>query len=136
MKCCCAKRCRRTHEEDDEVNIFVKQKDDELNPIVKQDVWISPHGRKYHNHRACSGLGLAKELSKIMEQDAIKRGFMPCKKCDEVKDIVEQEVWISKNGRKYHSHVTCTGLNHAKELSKVLEKEAIKQGNTQCKKCL
>ena len=41
-------------------------------------VWIPNSGHKYHSKPSCSGM---KNPSKVTKEEAIQRGFEPCKKC-------------------------------------------------------
>ena len=41
-------------------------------------VWIPNSGTKYHSKPSCSGM---KNPSKVTKEEAIQRGFEPCKKC-------------------------------------------------------
>lgn len=41
-------------------------------------VWIPKTGTKYHSLSTCSNM---RNPSKVTEQEAVRRGFSPCKKC-------------------------------------------------------
>ena len=41
-------------------------------------VWIPKSGSKYHSKSSCSNM---KNPSQVTEQEAIQRGYEPCKKC-------------------------------------------------------
>ena len=41
-------------------------------------VWIPKSGSKYHSHAGCSNM---KNPSQVTQNEAIRRGYDPCKKC-------------------------------------------------------
>lgn len=44
-------------------------------------------------------------------------------------------VYVTRTGRKYHSHSGCRGLSHAKEIFYTSMSDAISSGLTKCKLC-
>lgn len=56
----------------------VTENDQTENEIMTEMVWIPVSGSKYHSYAGCSNM---KNPTQVTEEEAIERGFTPCKKC-------------------------------------------------------
>lgn len=71
------------------------------------------------------------ELRQALEEELVSRGLsteLPSRAAPPV----EEEVWISRSGSKYHSRATCSGM---KSTIRLTLDEAREAGYTPCKKC-
>ena len=85
--------------------------------VVDMYVFVAENKSVYHSSRTCSHLLLSISSSNI--QQAKENGY---KSCDICKNFNKESVFITQDGKKYHSEISCSGLKrtvYRKKLSEV-----------------
>lgn len=104
--------------------------------LFAEDVFVTKQGTKYHNEN-CS-LIANKVKSQMSLEDAKAKGLTPCSKCigkesAGSKQIKEDSVFITENGKKYHKP-ECNLIKSRKTTAVSLE-EAKAKGLEPCSRC-
>lgn len=68
-------------------------------------VYVTDNRDVYHESRMCTHLKLS--ISKSTKEIAKKNGYTPCEFC---KDNGGSQVYITEEGKRYHSDINCSGL--------------------------
>lgn len=78
----------------------------------EQLVYVAEHGRVYHTDAGCSHLDLSVEIAARSAVGGMRNAqggrYKPCKLCKEEEGA---EVYITKEGDKFHNRLTCQGLS-------------------------
>ena len=104
--------------------------------IFAEDVFATKQGTKYHNENC--PLVANKDKEKISLEDAVENGLTPCARCvgkelSSTKQIKEDSVLITENGKKYHKQ-NCN-LIKSRKTSAISLEDALGKGLEPCSRC-
>lgn len=97
-----------------------------------QYVYMTESGSVYHTSRECTHLSLSIQVRTDMQDSASWREeYEPCDRCTKYHEGSMQQIYITSEGRKYHTSITCSGLKRTVTRVKKQETEGIKV----CQRC-
>lgn len=102
---------------------------------TKEMVYITKYGDVYHVDIHCTYLQLSIQKVTRAKVDSIKNEggdfYTPCEKCKPDENIENDNVYITREGSRYHSTTSCNGL---KRMIRCVTKKEVK-GRKVCSRC-
>lgn len=97
-----------------------------------QYVYVTDSGSVYHTSRECTHLSLSIQVRMDMQDSASwRKDYEPCDRCTRYHEGSIQQVYITSEGRKYHTSITCSGLKRT--VTRVKKQET--EGRKVCQRC-
>lgn len=85
----------------------------------EQIVYITPKGTVYHLSEDCTHLRLS---TKIMEKEkAVSSGYTPCHLCGKENGLPSSYYYVTEEGRRYHTRLSCSGLKRTVYVVRISE---------------
>lgn len=98
-----------------------------------EKVYITENGEVYHSSLDCSYLvvNISKTTVEIARENYNGTKYSPCKICVKSKLEVGESVFVTEDGNKYHTSLTCRGIKR-----KIIEMDINQvEGRRPCSKC-
>jgi len=106
---------------------------DEVSAMEDIYVYVTENGTVYHTSRNCTYLSLS---TRVVDADSIPvlrndsgEKYYPCELCG---DISQNQIFLTEQGNRYHSSVTCSGLKRTVRTVKLSEAG----GKGPCSRCV
>lgn len=95
-------------------------------------VYITDTGGVYHTSRECSHLSLSIQVRTDMQSSAQwRKDYEPCDRCTRYEKGTVSQVYITDNGNKYHTSISCSGLKRT--VTRIRKEDA--EGMRICQRC-